>query len=953
MQKWVRFALVLILCASGFIQAQKMWVPYFRFRCDNNQADRYFLSSEGQFAGDHRFADGTNMIAYHIDLNLFKDVQAKTPLTIRFHVWNEYLVKISDVPISSSDQGEVVAQYTNDPTWPPSNGEEVWAEIPIQQYLDLNQTDIYLSFFDGRPQDGMGPSLGELGLYYQADRSSIPNNRVNCVLSNTGLINVDGAFSEWSTLGTWTPIQKGGTNIFSTGTIADNNDLSGKAAVAFDVDDIYVGAQILDSKGIVAGDSLIFYIGDYTVTDSLNSKGHQSIKVADGSMLSGYRNRVEPDYRFVVAINEATSIINETNIVKGSVPGATVKVVKNATGYNVEAQIPYTSIYVKDSVSKIYKPDTSAYNPFAFQIKTARAALGTGLNSDIDIDPSSWAFKTNFIDKRAVNTDTLAKGYIKIITPGSNDKDYLVAKYPGSSDANHRWADNTDTIAYHFDVAKLLAAVPNQDVYIGFHIKNEYVVSYASGIDSLKTQLAVWSTKGVPCTDGSNVTDVEVSLQSMQKKGIADLYIFLTDGIPTDGWGASVDKISVYYKGVYATTNPISFIPGTGSNGDAAYLVADSGSGSNSTHRWADGNSSFGYKFDLKALKANMKPNTELFFNVNMQNEWVVSVAKSEKDNQIELERWSVKNVPVTDGSNLGYHKYSLKSYMDAGWDNVVFFFKDGVPADGWGPALYNAGIISQSIQGYYQFDQFVPSSAVTSEVNYLVTGHEGSGVGNDHRWADGGSDVCYRFNKADLLKKSNNVDDIIVTYKINNEYCVSVAQGLDSLRDTIAIWSTKGVPCTDGSNTITIATKLKPYFDLGWSDVYLFFTDGIPSDGWGPSIWNVALTTLQDVVAGVKKVSSTIPDKFNIYQNYPNPFNPETTIKYDIPVSGRISLTVYDILGREVKTLVNEVQTAGKYQVTWKGDNNFGRKVASGIYLYRINFADKMQVAKKMIMLK
>ena len=83
------------------------------------------------------------------------------------------------------------------------------------------------------------------------------------------------------------------------------------------------------------------------------------------------------------------------------------------------------------------------------------------------------------------------------------------------------------------------------------------------------------------------------------------------------------------------------------------------------------------------------------------------------------------------------------------------------------------------------------------------------------------------------------------------------------------------------------------------------------------------------------------------LYQNYPNPFNPSTTLKYQIPQNGFVTLKVYDILGKEVATLVNEVKTQGRYEVNFNASN-----LASGVYLYRLNVNDYVDV-KKMILLK
>ncbi len=93
------------------------------------------------------------------------------------------------------------------------------------------------------------------------------------------------------------------------------------------------------------------------------------------------------------------------------------------------------------------------------------------------------------------------------------------------------------------------------------------------------------------------------------------------------------------------------------------------------------------------------------------------------------------------------------------------------------------------------------------------------------------------------------------------------------------------------------------------------------------------------------------LPNTYKLYQNYPNPFNPVTTILYDVPVKSKVTLKVYDILGREVATLVNKVQKAGSYKATFSAHLN-GKTLASGVYFYRI-IAGKYVDTKKMVILK
>ena len=97
----------------------------------------------------------------------------------------------------------------------------------------------------------------------------------------------------------------------------------------------------------------------------------------------------------------------------------------------------------------------------------------------------------------------------------------------------------------------------------------------------------------------------------------------------------------------------------------------------------------------------------------------------------------------------------------------------------------------------------------------------------------------------------------------------------------------------------------------------------------------------------GIHKIGTDIPKQFTLMQNYPNPFNPVTTIEYRLPASNFVKLYVYDILGRIVKSLVNEKQEAGYYRVGFDGSN-----LASGIYFYRIQAGSYFET-RKMLLIK
>jgi hypothetical protein len=99
--------------------------------------------------------------------------------------------------------------------------------------------------------------------------------------------------------------------------------------------------------------------------------------------------------------------------------------------------------------------------------------------------------------------------------------------------------------------------------------------------------------------------------------------------------------------------------------------------------------------------------------------------------------------------------------------------------------------------------------------------------------------------------------------------------------------------------------------------------------------------------VIGIEPIGSITPTVYKLEQNYPNPFNPSTKIKLDVPHDSYVKLAVYDMLGREVETLANQMLRAGSYQMSWNAS-----KYSSGIYFYKV-ISSEFTDTKKMILVK
>ncbi len=112
---------------------------------------------------------------------------------------------------------------------------------------------------------------------------------------------------------------------------------------------------------------------------------------------------------------------------------------------------------------------------------------------------------------------------------------------------------------------------------------------------------------------------------------------------------------------------------------------------------------------------------------------------------------------------------------------------------------------------------------------------------------------------------------------------------------------------------------------------------------GTGGGVWS---RPLSEMITDVEEVEQ-LPNYFALEQNYPNPFNPNTQIKFSIPQSSNVVIKVFDILGNEIETLVNEEKTVGTYEVTWNAVN-----LPSGVYFYQLKAGTFVQT-RKMLLIK
>ena len=135
---------------------------------------------------------------------------------------------------------------------------------------------------------------------------------------------------------------------------------------------------------------------------------------------------------------------------------------------------------------------------------------------------------------------------------------------------------------------------------------------------------------------------------------------------------------------------------------------------------------------------------------------------------------------------------------------------------------------------------------------------------------------------------------------------------------------------------------------DAAYVDVPIDFSGGILNTE-SPE-WEIVSGGIMVDALAVDEV--TFPTQFSLYQNFPNPFNPVTTLRYDLPENGIVTIIIYDMLGRQVQTLINQTQDAGYRSIIWDATNDYGKPVSAGIYLYQVQAGEYMEV-RKMVLVK
>lgn len=305
-----------------------------------------------------------------------------------------------------------------------------------------------------------------------------------------------------------------------------------------------------------------------------------------------------------------------------------------------------------------------------------------------------------------------------------------------------------------------------------------------------------------------------------------------------------------------------------------------------------------------------------------------------------------------TDYSSRGIGKWGVMSF--GAW--LGPFSRGGSPAHFSPYCKIKAGLLEPVVLEYDQVQTAIPNVVESGVVFRLWT--EGS-VGNEYFLVENRQKIGYdQYLPGDGLLvwhidegKSNNTQEWWPGLTPSNHYLCALEQADGDTRLEFNLGSGDyGDPFPGNEEVVRFDSSTTPSslaYSGASSKVAL---DNITESA--DTIWSDLLVGRDGGEIETGGDDPILPTTMQLAQNYPNPFNPVTTIEFFVPATGKATVEIFNIAGREVCTLLDETVSEGDHSVTWNGTDQRGKPVASGIYLYRLQIASNTQV-RKMVLLK
>ncbi len=243
----------------------------------------------------------------------------------------------------------------------------------------------------------------------------------------------------------------------------------------------------------------------------------------------------------------------------------------------------------------------------------------------------------------------------------------------------------------------------------------------------------------------------------------------------------------------------------------------------------------------------------------------------------------------------------------------------------------------------------------------------------NDYNGTWEGSWFNTTFNSTGSMYMEISLNESDMTYSVYTDYGGNVFGGSDPdpsqdqglYTNTAGVISFETVGPVLGPTTFNFDTNtgginieavpggtITQYLITGTATPQVWDLDFILTATWGGAVGTIDLTKTSSTTTFLDVESeSNLRKTFSLKQNYPNPFNPNTKIYYSLPNEGYVSITIYDVLGKEINQLISQVKPQGSHSIEWNGTDNFRNPVSAGIYLYQMQTGDFIQTKKMVLM--
>jgi hypothetical protein len=388
-----------------------------------------------------------------------------------------------------------------------------------------------------------------------------------------------------------------------------------------------------------------------------------------------------------------------------------------------------------------------------------------------------------------------------------------------------------------------------------------------------------------------------------------DIYITSDNGA-----NCSVSNNGIYYylPVLSLAKNSNNIIAGTDSTG--VYFSTNNGT------NWIQRNSGLGSNSQIWSLvSSGTKTYAGTYYDgVYISNNNGLNWAKTGLDTLWITSLFeSGSNIIAATETGIFYTSNNGANWISPGLDSI-YFFAIAKSGQNLYAGTYNHGLIMSSNNGI---------NWVNSNLNYPVS----SLTGSDNSIFAG---TCSGY----IYRSTNNGLNWINIFNTNNNSILSlVSSGVN----VIASSNNNIYVSTNNGDTWTLRNE--GLSGTGYIYSLLISNGYVYAGTYGSSVWRRPVTE----VIGIKKISTKVPDKYSLFQNYPNPFNPSTIIKYQITSNQIVSLKVYNLLSKEIATLVDEKQSPGIYEVSFDGS-----VFPSGVYFYVLETPNYKET-KKMLMIK